>query len=133
MTTPVNTAPIKWAQRSDFLYVTIDLHGVTNESITFQETGMHFNGTTEKDGKYYEATIEFYKPIIPAESKYKVHPLSVEMIVKKSKEKSADDRFWPHLLKDKNLERNEVTVDWNHYVDEDEEDSDSGHPFQWPY
>jgi hypothetical protein len=26
-----------------------------------------------------------------------------------------------------------VTVDWNHYVDEDEEDSENGHPFQWPY
>jgi hypothetical protein len=26
-----------------------------------------------------------------------------------------------------------VTVDLNHYVDDDEEDGDSGHPFQWPY
>jgi cytosolic prostaglandin-E synthase len=132
MAAAVNTAPIKWAQRSDFLYVTIDLHGVTNESITFEETRMHFKGTTQEDGKYFEANIEFYKPIIPEESKYKVHPLGVEMVVKKSKEKSgADEGFWPQLLKDKSLEKNEVTVDWNHYIDEDGEESDSTHPFIW--
>jgi prostaglandin-E synthase len=132
MTETVNTAPIKWAQRSDFLYVTIVLHGVSKESVIFNETEMHFKGTTQKDGKYYEANIEFYKPIVPEESVYIVHPLSVEMIVKKSKEKSgSDEGFWPHLLKDKSLERNEVTIDWNHYVDEDGEDSDSGHPFPW--
>merc|ERR1712176_766833 len=33
-----------------------------------------------------------------------------------------DEEFWPRLLKDKNLERNQVKIDWNRYVDEDEEE-----------
>lgn len=41
------------------------------------------------------------------------------MHVLKSKEDS--DGFWPRLLKDKNLEKNQVTIDWDRYVDEDEE------------
>ena len=127
----VNTAPIKWAQRDDFLYVTVALHGVTNESITFTETEMNFKGTS-KD-KYYEAHIEFYQPILPEESAYQVHPLGVEMIVKKAKDKRNDGKkgFWPHLLKEKHHGL-DVTVDWNHYVDEDD-DADSDHPFSWSY
>ena len=31
-----------------------------------------------------------------------------------------DEEFWPRLLKDKNLEKNTVSIDWNKYVDEDE-------------
>jgi len=129
--TTVNTAQIKWAQRADFLYVTIDLHGVTNESVTFTETTLHFTG--ESEGKNFEAKVEFYQPILPEESSYQTHPLGVEMIVKKDKEKRNDGEkgFWPRLLKDKRLEKNEVTVDWKHYVDEDDDGKDDEHPFPW--
>ena len=130
--TKVNTAPIKWAQRADFLYVTIDLHGVTKEVVSFTERELHFQG--ESEGKYFEANIEFYQPILPKECSYQTHPLGVEMIVKKDKEHRSDGKegFWPQLLKDKRLEKNEVTVDWKHYVDEDDDgNGDSEHPFLW--
>jgi len=130
--TKVNTAPIKWAQRADFLYLTIDLHGVTKEVVRFTERELHFQG--ESEGKYFEAKIEFYQPILPKECSYQTHPLGVEMIVKKDKEHRSDGKegFWPQLLKDKRLEKNEVTVDWKHYVDEDDDgNDDTEHPFLW--
>merc|ERR1712087_935092 len=40
-------------------------------------------------------------------------------------EKGDDDEkaeFWPRLLKDKALEKNQVKIDWDRYVDEDEEE-----------
>jgi len=46
------------------------------------------------------------------------------MHVQKAKEDS--DGFWPRLLKDKTLEKNQVTVDWDRYVDEDEEQDKGG-------
>ena len=40
------------------------------------------------------------------------------LILKKDKE---EEQFWPQLLKDKALEKNQVQIDWDRYVDEDEE------------
>ena len=42
-------------------------------------------------------------------------------LMKKDTEK---EEFWPRLLKDKVLEKNSVTIDWDRYVDEDEGDED---------
>jgi prostaglandin-E synthase len=32
------------------------------------------------------------------------------------------EEFWPRLLKDKALEKNQIKIDWDRYVDEDEEE-----------
>jgi hypothetical protein len=123
-----NTAPIKWAQRSDSLYITIALPDVKDESITLTDTELHFKGTSED--KAYEVNIKFYKPIDSKNtgSTYKVLPRSVQMHVMKAAndDKEEKDEFWPRLLEDKLLEKNQVKIDWDRYVDEDEEDEAGG-------
>ena len=52
-------------------------------------------------------------------STYKTLPRSVQMHIMK---KESDEEFWPRLLKDKTKEKNQVKIDWDRYVDEDEED-----------
>lgn len=49
-------------------------------------------------------------------------------VMKTASDKGDDDKgeFWPRLLEDKHLEKNQVTIDWNRYVDEDEEDEVGG-------
>ena len=92
-----------------------------------KDTGLHFKGTSED--KLYELDIEFYEKVDAEGSTYKTLDRSVQMhIMKAKKEKDDDDgeSFWPRLLKDKALEKNQVTVDWNRYVDEDEEDDAGG-------
>ncbi|GKY98511.1 hypothetical protein MPSEU_000808200 [Mayamaea pseudoterrestris] len=114
-----NIAPIKWAQRSDSIYLTIALPDVTNETINLTEDALKFQGTS--GGKEYTVDIEFFKPISTsaADSKYAVHPRNVQFLLIK---KETDEEFWPRLLKDKTLEKNQVAVDWDRYVDEDEQD-----------
>lgn len=114
----------QWAQRSDSLYITIALPDVTDETINLTDTELHFKGTSE--GKPYEVNIKFYKSIdSKAEgSTYKVLPRSVQMHVMKAA--SDSEEFWPRLLEDKHLEKNQVAIDWNRYVDEDEEEDAGG-------
>ena len=56
--------------------------------------------------------IEFFKPVDSKGegSTYKVLPRSVQMVVMKTKSENNDDdeEFWPRLLKDKTLEKNQV-------------------------
>ena len=81
-----------------------------------------YSGTSNKIP--YSVNISFYDEIDPDNegSVWNVLPSSVQMkLMKKDKEK---DEFWPRLLKDKLLEKNTVTIDWDRYVDEDEGDED---------
>jgi len=117
-----NTAPIKWAQRSDSLYVTIALADVKDETINLENETLTFSGKSE--GKEYKVDIAFLKPVDSKGSTYKVLPRSVQMHVMKTDKD--DDEFWPRLLKDKALAKNQVKIDWDRYVDEDEEEEAGG-------
>ena len=52
-----NTAPVKWAQRKDSLYVTIALSDVTNEKIDLTDKTLTFTGTS--GGKEYSLNLVF--------------------------------------------------------------------------
>ena len=98
---------------------------VKDESINLSDSALTFKGRSgDKD---YEVNIEFFKPVDAKDSTYKVLPRSIQMHVMKSKGDDGDDEeFWPRLLKDKALEKNQVKIDWDRYVDEDEEDEAGG-------
>jgi prostaglandin-E synthase len=82
------------------------------------DSGLQFKGKSQD--KEYEVDIEFFKEVDSEGSTYKVLPRSVQMhIMKKDKD---DEEFWTRLLKDKALEKNQVKLDWDRYVDEDEEE-----------
>lgn len=53
-------------------------------------------------------------------TKYSVRPRDVHFHIMK---KDRDAEFWPRLLKDKALEKTNVKLDWDRYVDEDGEDA----------
>jgi len=92
---------------------------VKDEKIVLTDTELKFEGSSNGDKKY-EVNIEFFKPVDSSGSTYKVLPRSVQMhILKQDKE---EEEFWPRLLQDKALEKNQVKIDWDRYVDEDEEE-----------
>merc|ERR1712151_68446 len=111
-------------QRSDSLYVTIALADVTDGQIALTDTSLIFAG--KSNGKDYAVNIEFYEEVDSKGSTYKVLPRSIQMLVMKKSTKEDDEtEFWPRLLKDKLLEKNQVKIDWDRYVDEDEEDGNN--------
>ena len=91
---------------------------VKDETIVLTDTELKFEGTS--GGKKYEVNIEFFKKVDSEGSTYNVLPRSVQMhILKDEKE---EEEFWTRLLKDKALEKNQIKIDWDRYVDEDEEE-----------
>jgi len=98
---------------------------VKEETINITDTALQFKGKSES--KDYEVNIEFFKPIDAKGSTYNVLTRSVHMQVMKATVEGDDkdedeEEFWPRLLKDKTLEKNQVKIDWDRYVDEDEEE-----------
>ncbi len=95
---------------------------VKDQTIDLSDKELHFKGKSQD--KEYEVNIEFFKPVDSEGSKYNVLPRSIQMHImkKKDKESEEEDEFWPRLLNDKTLEKNQVKVDWDRYVDEDEEE-----------
>ncbi|KAL7694177.1 putative CS domain, HSP20-like chaperone [Plasmopara halstedii] len=96
-------APVKWAQRKDALYVTVDLPDVKDEKVSLNSKNLTFKGTS--NGKVYETDRNLHFHIV---------------------KKNQDEEFWPRLLVDKNLEKTNVKVDWTKFVDEDEDEEPSG-------
>ncbi|TMW67148.1 hypothetical protein Poli38472_012264 [Pythium oligandrum] len=116
-------APVKWAQRKDSIYVTVDLPDVKDEEVKLTDKNLSFRGTS--NGKKYEVELEFFKEV-DVEDKMSVWAKADRNvhfhIIKKDKE----DEFWPRLLTDKLKEKTNVHVDWSKYVDEDEEEEQGG-------
>merc|ERR1711957_796934 len=102
---------------------TIALADVTDETIDITDTELKFKGKSQS--KDYEVNIKFFKTVDGKGSTYKVLKRNVQMQVMKAKkedEEEEDEEFWPRLLEDKLLEKNQVKIDWDRYVDEDEEE-----------
>lgn len=101
---------------------------VKDQTINLSDSELHFKGKSQD--KDYEVNIEFFKPVDSEGSKYNVLPRSIQMQIMKKKGEDGDDddeeEFWPRLLKDKALEKNQVKIDWDRYVDEDEEEEAGG-------
>jgi len=91
---------------------------VKDESIVLKDDKLDFTG--KSGDKDYQVHIEFLKKVNSEGSTYKTLPRSVQMHI--MKEEDDQEEFWPRLLKDKALEKNQVKIDWDRYVDEDEED-----------
>jgi len=96
---------------------THDITDVKDESITLTDTTIVFKGKSNDED--YEANFELFATCKGDESTYAVTKRSIQMLIKKEDQ---EGEFWPRLLKDKLKEKGQVTVDWDKYVDEDEED-----------
>lgn len=118
--------PISWAQRPEYVLLTIALQDTTNVKIEIKEDGkvLHFSCSAPED-KHYEYTLHFYAPILSEESQHVVRPRQIELKLKKkfrtSSEEAAEDEVeWPRLTEEKTKHAN-ITIDWSKWKDEDDE------------
>lgn len=52
---------IKWAQRNDVVFLTVEIRDLKNEKIALTDTSLTFEG--ESDDKKYHFTLEFFDEI----------------------------------------------------------------------
>jgi prostaglandin-E synthase len=109
---------IKWAQRKDKLFITIDVVGVISPVIDIVDgRTLKFSGAT-KDHKY-SFEIEFYEEVLKEESKYTFDSRNIFLNIKKK----VKGPYWPRLTKNA-VKVNWIQNDWTYYIDEDEEEEE---------
>jgi len=114
----------KWAQRSDKVYLTIELPDAKDVKLNLKPDG-HFNFSAKgSDDMQYELDLELFDAVNVEESKAAVAPRTICYLVKK-----AESNWWPRLLKKEGKPPVFLKVDWDKWQDEDDEDAGFGGEF----
>lgn len=110
---------ILWAQRSDKVYLTVELPDAKNAQVKLEEDGRFTFTATSKDAKY-ETELQLYGRVKVDKSKINEGRRHTFCIIEKE-----DKAWWQRLLKKEGKAPPFVKADWNHWIDEDEEDDAS--------
>lgn len=116
--------PVIWAQRKDKILVTFCVENVSNPKIDIEPNEIKFDGVAQ-DKKHYKLDIKLFKEINAEKSTKTVRDRNIELVLKKNED---DEAFWPHLTKEKQ-KYHWLKVDFDKWVDEDEEDDEMGGGF----
>ena len=106
---------LKWAQRKDKLFITINVVHSKKPTIEIEGKKMKYQGT---DGNInYAFDIELYDEIDKENSKYTLDARNIFLKLKKKTE----GPYWPRLTTDK-VKYHWIEVDWTYFTEEDEEE-----------
>eukprot|EP00924_Labyrinthula_sp_SR-Ha-C_P013936 maker-scaffold_5-snap-gene-18.53-mRNA-1 protein AED:0.33 eAED:0.33 QI:89/1/1/1/0.66/0.5/4/100/189 len=113
------TPTVKWAQRKNSLFLTIDVPDIDKETAKIELTEKKLNFEGKSGEKEYKVEIDFLKEIDVKneETKYQVKDRGVSFFLIKQEEER-----WSRLYEDKTLNRANVKVDFDKWIDSDEED-----------
>ncbi|XP_026412322.1 co-chaperone protein p23-1-like isoform X2 [Papaver somniferum] len=106
---------IKWAQRSDKIFLTVDLPDANDVKLKLEPQG-RFVFSATKGGIPYEVDIELYDKINAEESKVNNGVRNIVYVIKKT-----ESKWWNRLLKQEGKPPVFLKVDWDKWVDEDDE------------
>ncbi|KAK1436397.1 hypothetical protein QVD17_02176 [Tagetes erecta] len=113
---------LKWAQRDDLVFMTIDLPDAKDVKLKLEPEGkFYFSATSGADNIPYEIDINLYDKVDVNESKVSVGSRSIVYLVKKE-----ESKWWSRLVKQEGRTPVFIKVDWNKWVDEDEQDEKAG-------
>ncbi|KAL6984239.1 prostaglandin-E synthase, partial [Sarracenia purpurea var. burkii] len=108
---------VKWAQGSDELYITIELPDAKDVKLKLEPEGkFFFSATSGAESIPYEIDMDLYDEIDINESKANVGLRNICYLIKK-----AENKWWSRLLKQEGRPPVFLKVDWDKWVDEDEE------------
>ncbi|KAL3504609.1 hypothetical protein ACH5RR_034450 [Cinchona calisaya] len=110
---------VKWAQRSDKLFITVDLPDAKNVKHKLEPEGkFSFSAATGADNTPYEVEFDLFDKVDVNESKTSTTSRNICYLIKK-----AEDKWWSRLLKEAGKPPVFLKVDWDKWVDEDEQDN----------
>jgi len=107
---------ILWAQRSDKVYLTVELPDAKNAQVQLEPDGRFTFTATSKDAKY-ETELQLYGRVKVDTSKINEGRRHTVCVIEKE-----EKGWWERLLKKEGKAPPFVKADWNHWIDEDEED-----------
>ncbi|XP_022133466.1 uncharacterized protein At3g03773-like isoform X2 [Momordica charantia] len=108
---------LRWAQRSDKLFVTIDLPDAQDVKLKLEPEGKFlFSAISGAEKIPYEVDIDLYDKVVINESKANVGMRNIRYLIEK-----AEEKWWSRLLKQEGKPPVFVKVDWDKWIDEDEE------------
>ncbi|CAA7059461.1 unnamed protein product [Microthlaspi erraticum] len=108
---------VKWAQRSDKVYITVELPDAEDVKLKLEPEGKFFFSATSGASKtQYEVDLDLFDNVDVNESKASVSSRCVCYLVKK-----AESKWWNRLIKQEGKPPVYLKVDWDKWVDEDEE------------
>ncbi|KAL8491428.1 hypothetical protein ACS0TY_023161 [Phlomoides rotata] len=111
---------VKWAQRSDILFITVELPDAKDVKLNLDPEGkFSFSATSGADNIPYEIDLDLYDKVNVNESKASITSRNVVYLVKK-----AESQWWSRLLKQEGKPPVFLKVDWNKWVDEDDDEDE---------
>jgi prostaglandin-E synthase len=113
-----------WAQRTDKLFLTVNVSDGHDDNISIDEEKLQFESTSG-DGRVFQFSLVFYNEINPAESKWMKTGQNYTFVIQKKE----DAPYWPRLLKEAG-KKHWLKTDFGKWKDEDDEDEDDKIDFQ---
>ena len=109
---------ILWAQRSDKVFITVELPDAKNPQVKLEPDGRFtFTATVGASDTKFETDLELFGAIDVDNSHVNKGLRHTSVVLEK-----AEKEWWKRLLKAEGKAPTFVKVDWNKWVDEDEED-----------
>lgn len=109
---------VLWAQRSDKVYLTVALPDAKDISIKCEAEGLFSFSAMGAQGEPFHFTLELYGHILPDACKTKAGSRNILCSIQKQHK-----GWWKRLLKTQQKPAPYIKVDWNHWCDEDDQDS----------
>jgi len=107
---------VLWAQRTNEIFITIDLMDIENQQVNLTAEKLYFQGRSL--GKDYEVELKFYNKIDPEASRQSITPRNAFFVLIKEEK---DKEYWPRLLEDKG-KVHYLKTDFGRWKDEDDDD-----------
>ncbi|VFQ85531.1 unnamed protein product [Cuscuta campestris] len=109
---------VKWAQRQDKVFLTVELPDAKDVKLNLEPEGkFSFSAVTGPDNTPYKVEFDLFDKVDLSESKSNTGPRNIFYIIKK-----AEEKWWSRLLKQEGKAPSYLKVDWDKWVDEDEQD-----------
>jgi alpha-1,6-mannosyltransferase len=121
---------VKWAQRTDKIYLTVELFESKNVQVLLTIDNRHLLFKADSRGKSYALDLHMHgslQPFVNKEQQVHVGTRWIKIVLLKS---PSDSHFWPRLLADKNAKPPYLRIDWDNWV-EDEADETMKREESW--
>ncbi|GBB88111.1 hypothetical protein RclHR1_14620011 [Rhizophagus clarus] len=113
---------VLWAQRSNELYITINVTDCKEPKINVTGNKISFEGKSGPEQSLYGFELEFYKEIKPETAKRSTTARYIFLVLEKAEQKQD---YWPRLQKDKSRIPF-IKTDFSRWKDEDEDEDEGG-------